>query len=301
MPYKILTEASGSLVSAYIIKAIQSAGHLAVATDIDPYCHGRHLADDFILMPRHDDPQLWDKISALLKGHEVRVAIPSFDETLMGWAEGKEKFRRQGVHVQLSEADTVRTFQDKWLTYQFFRENDIPTPKTSLGQEFPVIKPRMGRGSGGFQISTHSVDMEGKISQELLAGEEFTVDVFCDRDAYPVYIVPRKRLTVREGKSTAGLVVESPEIAGIVRKICAAIAFAGPINMQCFRLPDNSLSFTEVNPRIAGGMALGFAATENWVSLIVEHFIEGKKIDPKPIRYGLMMQRYYAEVFIPAG
>ena len=50
-----------------------------------------------------------------------------------------------------------------------------------------------------------------------------------------------------------------------------------------------------------GGMALGFAATENWINLIVEHFIENKSIHPKPIQYGMRMLRYYAEIFVPAS
>jgi carbamoyl-phosphate synthase large subunit len=53
-----------------------------------------------------------------------------------------------------------------------------------------------------------------------------------------------------------------------------------------------------VNPRIAGGMALGFAATENWIDLIVDNYINNKEVIAKPIQYGLRMTRYYSECFI---
>lgn len=295
---KILTEASGSLTSAYLIKAIHEAGYISVASDIDPDCAGRFLADDFIIMPGKNAPDLWSKIISELLSHGVDLVIPSFDETLLGWAERKSDFLKQGIHVILSDEQTVRIFNDKWLTFQFFNESGIPTPASSLEQKYPLIKPRNGRGAYGIKVTSDPVCMEGMISQELIEGEEYTVDVFCDRTSKPVYIIPRKRLGVKDGKSTGGIVINHTGIIKWVYRICELVPFMGPINIQCFVCNDGSTKFLEINTRIAGGMALGFAASENWVNLMVNHFLYGKKIKPKPIKYGMKMKRYYAEVFI---
>jgi carbamoyl-phosphate synthase large subunit len=297
---RILTEASGGLTSSYIIRAIQEASHEAVASDINEDIAGRFLADDFIVMPGKDDPTLWETVMRLLFEKKVDVVIPSFDEMLTGWSQRKKEFSQQGITIIVSDRETIQLFQDKWLTYTFFVENQIPTPKTSLEQLYPLVKPRNGRGAAGIFTATHPVNMNGMISQEMLAGEEYTIDVFCDKDAYPAYIVPRKRLAVTDGKSTAGVVVDHPEITSWVHTICEAAPFLGPINIQCF-VQGTDIRFTEINPRIGGGMALGFAATENWVKLMVEHFIEDKSIDPKPVHYGMRMMRYYAEVFVPGN
>lgn len=297
---KILVEASGSLTAAYLIKAIKEAGHKVVASDINPECAGRFLADDFIQMPSKDAPELWKDIYTKLTEHKINIVIPSLDETLLGWAERKSDLFKQGIHVVLSNDDVIHTFQDKWQTYQFFISIGINTPATSLQQSYPLIKPRNGRGSKGLRITDEPVCMNNMISQELITGEEYTIDVFCDKFSKPVYIVPRKRLGVKDGKSTAGIVVDSLEIVREVHKICESTHFFGPVNIQCFVCADDkSVKFIEVNPRIAGGMALAFAATENWVNLIIGHFIHGKKINPKPIKYGLKMMRYYAEIFVP--
>jgi carbamoyl-phosphate synthase large subunit len=297
---RILTEASGSLISAYIIQAIQNAGHTALASDIDSEIAARFLADGFIQMPRNDEPELWEKTGALLVANKVDVVLPSFDETLIGWAERKAQLLKQhGGHVILSPAETVRTFRDKWLTYKFFKKCRVPTPATSLKQVYPLVKPRLGRGSQGVAIPAGSVPMAGMISQELLKGQEFTVDVLCDKHSRPVFIVPRKRLRITSGKSVAGIVVDQPEIAKWVKVICQNAPFRGPINLQCFIDAAGQPWFTEVNPRLAGGMALSFAATDNWIGLAVRHFVEGKRISPKPVAYGLRMFRYYAEVFVP--
>ena len=300
--YRILTEASGSLTAGYLINSIQDAGHVCIASDIDPRCFGSVLADDFLLMPRASDPELWRKLQALIVQARIDIVVPSLDETLLGWSERRAPMReRLGIHVVVSEPETVAICQDKWRTYEFFRSVGVPTPATSLRQEYPLVKPRFGRGAAGVGVPGGRVDMSGMLSQELLSGVEYTVDVFCDRDARPVYVVPRRRIGVRDGKSTAGVVEENESISGWVRTICGHLRFVGPVNFQCFVQGDGSVRFVEINPRIAGGMALGFAATENWIGLIVRSVVGGEPIVPQPVRYGLEMRRYYAEVFIPGS
>ena len=297
---RILIEAGGSLTAGYLIRGIQAVGHQCVASDIDPTCFGRFLADDFIRVPVKDAPGLWETMLDLLLEANVEMVLPSLDETLLGWSQRKELFRDHGIQVVTSVPETVETFQDKWLTYQFFKAFGVPTPPTSLQQDYPLVKPRMGRGAQGVAVPAGPVSMEGMISQVLVPGVEYSVDVLCDRDSRPVYIVPRKRIGVREGKSTGGVVVNHPRITTWVTRICEAISFQGPINLQCFETPDGDIQFIEINPRVAGGMALSFAATENWMGLLVDHWSDGQDLVAKPIQYGMEMKRYYAEVFVPA-
>jgi len=294
---RFLTEASGSLTSAYLIKAIREAGHIAVGSDIEELTAACCLADDFILFPKKDSPKLWEGIDALLIKYKIDVVIPSFDEMMIGWATRKEYFEDKGVNIIISPVETIEIFENKWKTYLFFKEIGIPCPSTSLKQDYPLIKPIHGRGAKGIKIADESVNMEGMISQEIVTGEEYTIDCFFDYKGDPVYVVPRKRLYVRDGKSTKGIVIKNDQIVSHVAKIARFIKLVGPINMQCFA-DGNNLKFIEVNPRIAGGMALGFAATENWVNLIVDNILNQQPIKPMPIHYGLKMVRYYAECFV---
>lgn len=298
---RILTEASGSLTSGYIIKAIKDAGYYAIASDVDERIASKYLADDFIKMPFSNDPQLWDKTLGLLGQYQVDVVFPSFDETLVDWALQKKELLNQKVHIILSDPDTIKVFRDKWLTYSFFKSHNIPTPKTSTEQIYSLVKPRAGRGGKGVHLPKGSVSMEGMISQEYVEGEEYTVDVLCDRNAKPVYIVPRVRWNVKDGKSTGGIVRFHRDIISWVERICAAVPFVGPINLQCFVLPDGTVQFIEINPRLAGGMALGFAATDNWISAIVQSVVYGEDIKIKPVQYGMKMLRYYDEIYVPSN
>ena len=294
---RILTEASGSLTSAYLIKAIRDASYTAVGSDIEELTAACCLADDFILFPKKDNPKLWEDIDALLTKYKINVVIPSFDEMMIGWATQKEYFENKEINIIISPVETIETFVNKWKTYLFFKEIGVPCPATSLKQDYPLLKPIHGRGAKGIKIANESANMEGMISQEIVTGEEYTIDCFFDYKGDPVYVVPRKRLHVRDGKSTKSIVIKNDQIVSYVTKIAQHIKFFGPINMQCF-VDGNNLKFIEINPRIAGGMALGFAATENWVNLIIDNILNKQPIKLMPIHYGLKMVRYYAECFV---
>ncbi|WP_050652744.1 ATP-grasp domain-containing protein [Vibrio coralliirubri] len=303
MKKRILTEAAGSPVSAYMIKSIQQAGHVAVASDISEDCAAKAFADDFVIFPKKNDPILWQKIEQCLIDHKIDVVIPSFDEMLSGWAERKELFEAKGIKILVSPLDTIQIFQDKWKTAEFFENNDLPCAESSLEPIYPLVKPRFGRGSVGVFIEHNKQERIKKftdedISQTVLQGEEYTVDCLFGATSKPIYIVPRKRVGVVNGKSTGGEVVYSSIIEKEIKRLAKCTKFVGPINVQCF-VNDEALHFVEVNPRIAGGMALGFAATTNWVPHFVD-ILEDKAINDlgSEVKWGLKMFRTYQEFYI---
>ncbi len=295
---KILTEASGSLVSGYLIKAINDSGYTSVGSDINSFNHGKCIADEFIEVPENKDPYLWEKIEEILLKNKIDIVIPSFDNTLLEWAKKKEHFKKLGILILTSPVKTIETFTDKWETYLFFKSIKIKTPKSSLSQDFKVVKPIIGRGGKGVYIGDNKINMSGMISQEFIEGTEYTIDCLFDKNGNPVYIIPRKRLSVKDGKSTKGVTVQHKKIENYIKIISMYIEFNGPINFQCIENRNKELFFIEINPRIAGGMALGFAASENWIPLLVDNFINNNDINPKKINYNLKMVRYYAECFI---
>lgn len=293
---KVFVEASGSLTAGYLIKAIRDAGAMAIGSDVTDLTCAQCLADGFVKLPFKDDPRLWEKVKETIKDNKIDIVIPSFDEMMIGWASRVEEFEAIGCRIIISPLPTIEICQDKWKTYEFFKKSNIPCPKTSLDQSYPLVKPRSGRGGVGVRIEENRIEMVGMISQEVIDGEEFTVDVFFDRNSQPVYIVPRRRIGVVNGKSTGGEVVKNNLIVDYIHAISKELPFLGPVNFQCFTRRD-SVVFIEINPRVAGGMALGFAASENWIGLILSNILGSNQINPKPIKYGMKMIRYYSECF----
>ena len=345
-PLKILTEASGSLSSRYIANAIKEAGHIACGSDIDDFNAAAHICDDFIVMPKASDKNLWEKTFNLLKQHKIDIVLPSLDESLFGWSKHKAALAKEGITVLVSPPQTIATFLDKWATYQFFTQHNIPTPKTTLYQNYGVLKPRFGRGGSGIEFaesarfyadslpdfvseieggggrkaakysqpkSQHSANTAPNktdsnlptnnqesslyITQEPICAQEYTIDCLFDNKGNPIYIIPRKRLGVQSGKSTKGEVCYVESLQTAIQTIATHIALQGAINFQAFVDENGAPMFIEVNPRLGSGSVLSFAASENWIPLMIENLVFGKPIAPKTIRYGLKMARSYTEIF----
>lgn len=294
---RIFLEAAGCLTANFLISAIKESGNECVASDANPDSIGRYLADEFYTVPYAADDAYTDTVLRLLVEKKVDMVIPTLDDALMKWALMRDKLNENGITLAISDAAALETCLDKWNTYRAFKDNDIPTPETSLKQEYPLVKPRNGRGGAGVSVTDKTVDMKGMISQELLNGDEYTIDVFINTEHKPVYIVPRLRMGVKDGKSTGGIVIQNRLINEGVEKICKAIPLEGAVNIQCF-VDGESVKFTEINPRFGGGTVLGMKATENWVPLTIETFKNNKAVHAnKQVEYGLKMGRYYAEIF----
>lgn len=155
MKHKIMTEASGSLTSNYIISAIQQAGHLACGSDIHDFNVASQICDDFIILPKSSDPNLWETTDRLLQKHAISIVLPTLDETLHAWSLRKEKLQAKGISVLISPPETIETFIDKWKTYEFFTSLGIPTPKTAIFHHYGILKPRFGRGGSGIEVLSH--------------------------------------------------------------------------------------------------------------------------------------------------
>jgi carbamoyl-phosphate synthase large subunit len=298
---RVLIEASGGVASGFMIHALQQAGHEVIASDINGENAGSLLADDYIQMPLASDGTLWSFVIDALGQKRVDAVIPSLDDMLLGWDAHRVQLEAMGIVLVLSPKETLVVCLDKWLTYQFFIQHDIPTPKTSLMPEYALFKPRQGRGAKGIIYAPNKadrpIDMFGLLSQQYLEGEEYTIDILCDNAGDPVYIVPRCRQLVINGKAINAQIIYDEAMIEWVKLICRKLHFVGAINIQCFKLADGRILFTEINPRLASGMALSFAASGNWLVMMIDHQLDQKPIAQQPIQWGMKMYRQYCEVF----
>ena len=232
-------------------------------------------------------------------GESIDWVIPSINEGLTGWAARHDALAKAGINLLLSPAPTIETFSDKWRTYEFFVAHRIPTPRTSLQHDFELIKPRVGRGSAGIRKQAPTgAELHEEVSQEYLEGREFSVDTLCDSQRRVLYIVPRERLHVVSGLSMTSQVFRDETVERHVRHILESIAFYGPVNIQGFRT-STGVKFTEINPRLAGGLSLSMAATENWFALLFR-LHDGAPFSPLPVKDRLTMMRQFSDVIVPA-
>ncbi len=296
----VLVEGIGSMVFNTQLKYYKEMNWNIVGIDVDDKSAGFNNVSKSYIVPKYSDMNCFKIIEEIINKEEIDLVFPSVNEGLLEWSKRKRYFYdKYKTKVIISHETAINICFDKWNTYNFFVDSNIPTPKTSLSLECDLIKPRIGRGSAGIVYKDKLSDnfsMEGKISQEIVTGDEYTIDILCDFNSKPIYIVPRKRLGVTTGLSVKGVTIYDEKIVHYCKIIVEKLKPIGIINIQCFKDGDN-ISFIEINPRIAGGSSLTFASTENWFKAI-ECFVQGKIYEPKEIIYGRYMFRTYEDVII---
>jgi len=296
----VLVEGIGSMVFNTQLKYYKELGWNIIGIDIESTSSGLYRVSKPYIVPKYTDKNCFNIIEEIIKKEKIDIVIPSVNEGLLGWSIRKNYFwEKYGTKVMISNKEVISTCVDKWETYKFFIDNNIPTPRTSLLYEYDLIKPRVGRGSTGIYKKSEiskNINMENYISQEIVSGEEYTIDILCDLDSNPIYIVPRIRLGVESGVSVKGKVVPDIKITNYCKKIISLLKPIGIINIQCFKKGEE-IYFIEINPRIAGGSSLSFAASDNWFKAI-ECFATGQKYIPKEIQYNKYMFRIYEDVIV---
>jgi len=310
----VLRTAAGSAVAPFVIRALRRIeGVRVVAADSDPLSCGFAFADRSVVVPRADSPEY---VAALLDVCEREAAdwlFPDLDEELPLLARERKRFEERGTRVVLSEARAIERTVDKLETARFLGERGFPTPKTWLAADFLagrdggfplILKPRRGRGGAGVrrvdgaeELDFHRRRNPDLLAQEWLRGTEYTIDTLSDLQGRFLYASVRERIATDSGISIKGRTARHPGIEGQVRAIAEALPLSGPACVQ--GIDDGSgIRFTEVNPRLGGGVALSIAAGAPILSDLVRLLRGEPPVGPTDFRAGLVMLRHWEEVFI---
>jgi carbamoyl-phosphate synthase large subunit len=275
------------------------------------------FCDDAIHVPEGRDPDFGRAILDLVARKGVRLLVPLMDPVLQAIAQIRSDVQRLGCLPAYSGPQTMQISVDKMQTYHFLIQNRLRTPQTRLlsealqARDVPLpffIKPRAGWASKNV-LTTRSwtlpdwvlVRPDQFICQELLQGQEVTVDAFIDADHQPHCVVPRLRLEVRGGEVTKSTVCLDPSIIQQICRLVGALPDGfGVINAQGFIQPDGLVSWTEINARFGGGTPLSIEAGALYADFLVAMAMERKPAYPDAIRDGLTMLRFDDAIYVDA-
>ena len=136
-------------------------------------------------------------------------------------AKHKEEFEKENIQVIVSDYDVVSICFDKYVTYKFLQENNIPTVPTYMERNeviaalenetiyFPLmVKPRKGSASIGIQkvnslkeLDVLSEEYDDLIVQPFVEGDEFGVDCYIDLINNQVTnLFSKRKIKMRAGK-----------------------------------------------------------------------------------------------------
>ena len=197
--------------------------------------------------------------------------VPLIDEDIRIASEIAE---RPSVEARIAAPPlaSARICWDKLDTYEWLREQRLPTPETWAPADAPwrdeglVVKSRHGQGSIGFRRLGSAAELDalraeqGLVVQALCERPEVTIDAYLARDGGSFRAICRERLEVKAGVCTQARVFESAQLSALAERVARGLELTAGSCMQVMRGEDGEWWLTDVNARPGAGGRLSTAA-----------------------------------------
>ena len=283
--------------------------------DMSWFASGMHRVDHAHIVPPLSDPGHVHALLQIAKVHSIDMMFPLIDSELMLMSREWKQFDAMHCRLVVSSEEVIRVCQDKLLTYKMLKAEGIDTPATwsqaaalrKKKHRFPYfLKPREGSaGMGNYRVDTLnefrvlSRRIDDPIVQEFVEGVEHTLDVYTGFDGIPRCVVSRKRIEVRGGEVSKGVIVKDRRIMAVGRRVALALRDCrGVVTVQCMVTPAGTIRVIEINPRFGGGVPLAIHAGADFpMWLMADHLGRSVTIHPAGFRNHVTMLRYDESVF----
>ena len=300
------------LVSLFKNSLPQLSPGLIWGSDPNPLAPALQIVDRCVNLPYPTDSSFSAHLIEFLKKESIDLIIPTIDPDLERFSSMKNEIKKYlpKLTILISPDEVIRMSADKRLTKEAFEEMgaDVPAYITNTSKcNFPIfIKPALGSGSYGAKKINNLVELESALKitefpmiEEFIEGDEITVDVLLDFNSNPLIAIPRKRILVRGGEVSRGIVMRDKGLESIAKDLASRLNCIGPVTIQ-FKNPEpNRWIAMEINARMGGGLPLSVAAGANWPIWIIQLALnEMPNLEDIAIIDELIISRADTSVFI---
>ena len=315
---RILLTSAGRRVG--LVESLRQAGEELglpveiLACDLEPRLSAAcTVADRSFAVPRCDDPAYADIVLDAAVRDGVQLVIPTIDPELLPLAMARNRFGLEGIHLHVSAPEVIEIVRDKMRTVDVLGSVGVPVPRSLTHEallaapsrlDWPVFaKPVAGSASRGLAVFDSPEDLpatfsEPMVFQQRLAGPEYTVNIFVDRDGHLVCTIPHRRLQIRAGEVEKGRTERREDLAWIAERV--AVALPGLRGAACFQViadPMAGAMVIEVNARFGGGYPLAHQAGANFAKWLIEEALGLPSSAGDRWEDGVEMLRYDAAIF----
>lgn len=316
---RVLVTGAGGAAGVAVIRSLLRRGDVDVlAADMDRWAAGIYLvpAGHRRLVPPGKAEHFVDTVVQMCADDEIDVVFPTVDVELPRLAAARDRLTDVGTRLASPALRTLEAALDKLALARVCeracgpavhvpRTELVGTPQAVSGWDFPVIvKPRRGAGSRGVRIVSSQAELdavhdeEDLLVQELLPGQEYSVDVLAGLDGRVLAAVPRARLRVDSGIAIAGVTLHDEGLIAAASEVATAIGLTTVGNVQLKRTADGRPGLLEVNPRFPGAMPLTIAAGVDMPSIVLDAVL-GRPVPERVEFTEIANVRYLEDVFLP--
>lgn len=272
-----------------------------------------NVSDGYFQVKRVTDPAYMDELKTCCVENNVKMVVPTIDTELLVLSRHKSAFLSDGIQLVVCDEPFTASCRDKRQINRFFQEAgiEIPGEVDKNAPQFPLfIKPF----DGSLSADTYLVRSKDQLTSEQLTNprfmfmeyidkedyDEFTVDMYYDRNHKLKCIVPRKRMLIRAGEINKGLTLKNTIVSYLKEKLETIVGAIGCLTLQLFlHKSNNRIVAIEINPRFGGGFPLSYQAGANYpLWLINEYFLNQEISYTDGWEDNLLMLRYDDEVIV---
>ena len=313
----------GSLIGQAVIKSIQRSD-LNDKINIIGFDYFNDTVGSFWIEEKYNLPDIlkpgvtheeWlDVIVKVIIERNIKILFIGVDFELPIFAKHKEDIEKKtGATVMVSSSEVVEIADDKFLTYEFLKKNNLLYPQSCLPGgvdydeiEYPVIvKPRKGARSIGVHKVKDKINLlkvleevNNPVIQECVGvdTDEFTCGTIYLNDELKKIIVLRRSL--KEGNTfISHYRNDFPEIiTTYLKEVTECLKPFGACNFQ-LRLDKNGLpKIFEINSRHSGTTYIRSLFGFREIEYVINLLLFNKEIDFE-LREGSVV-RYYDEFFV---
>lgn len=287
---------------------------------MSPRAPGLYRADMGALVPPVDSPEYLDFIIKLCNEKDIRAIFVGSDEETLPLALAKDVIEnKSGAVVVTNPPEAISTASDKWKTFEFLRQKNLPCAESALPEDrvkflnkigFPlVVKPREGHGSLHFYVVHDEEELERALEavskagwrpllQEYLEGEdlEFTSGVTISASGKIMSSISMRKF-LKGGQTYRAFIDDYKNVRKIAEETALQIGARGPLNIQA-KLNNGTVKTFEINPRFSATCPLRAVAGINEPDIIFRNI--ALKEEPREEGYKrLVCMRYWNEVYVP--
>lgn len=284
-------------------------------SDPNPLAPALAVVDRCVELPTSIDSDAFlDALCNFLVRESIDLVIPTIDPDLVRLDRWRDQIAERAPQARLlvSPSSVIRIARDKRLSRDAFAALGAEVPEAidtnAPDLSFPLfIKPASGSASIGAvrvnnkdELSARLAETADPMVERVIEGDETTVDVLLDLSGKALCAVPRRRLHVRGGEVTRGIVERSPELEALAMKIASGLGCIGPVTVQ-FRNPaPGRWVAMELNARMGGGLPLAIGAGADWPRWILQ-MAAGRvpSVAGATVHDGMVMTRTDRSIFLP--
>lgn len=304
-----------SLVKAFMkeLKAVFPAGKVYVADCNPALSPAAQVADEFIKVCKVDDENYSECLLKICINNNIKLIIPTIDTELLTLSVSKEKFLNHNITIVISNKKLIKVCTDKIKTHKLFKKLNVNVAKEYSKDDYKLpiyIKPIKGSGSNDnyyvndktqiseYQLNNNSLQFFEFLDNNLY--DEYTCDLYYDKNSNLKCVIPRKRIEVRAGEISKGVTKKNELKDFIDNNFSVLNGAVGCLTAQFFlHKKTNEIKGIEINPRFGGGFPLSYLAGGNYPKWLIQEYILNEELNYfDDWEENLLMLRYDDEVLI---